>query len=200
MPQNPQNQPLARHRSNPSNIHPNIQSQIQSQTPSYTIDPNVFSLITLDDISLKLNKLIDLATINEKTLASILNYMIKNEKRLEVIQDQLIESADEGQFLRTSGTATTSRFTIIDTSIAPGHMVKGYTVKNDGPNNLFVGHNIAVSSDVDADIVDVTTSVSRFDVVKANEDIKFSYNRNKISNIFILSQGGDSQFRTWLVW
>jgi hypothetical protein len=79
-------------------------------------------------------------------------------------------------------------------------MVKGYTVKNDGPNNIFVGHNVAISSEVDADIVDVTTAVSRFDIVEPNEDIKFVFNRKRIRNVHILAQGGDSQFRTWLVW
>lgn len=172
----------------------------QSQQPNYTADPNVFSLITLDDISLKLNKLIDLSITNQKTLTSILEYTIKNEKRLEVIQDQILAGADNGQFLRTDGTVTTTEFTIIDTNIAPGHMIKSYTIKNDGLNNIFVGHNVAVSSRVDADIIDVTTLTSRFDVILPNEDIKFVYNRRTIRNIHILAQGGNSSFRAWLSW
>jgi hypothetical protein len=175
-------------------------SQQSTQQPSYTIDPNVFSMITLDDISLKLNKLVDLSITNQKTLASLLNYTVKNEKRLEVIQDQLLEDADEGQLLRLSGTVTTTQFTIIDTMAAPGHMVKAYTVKNDGPNNIYVAHNVAVSSEVDADIVDVTSNVSRFNIVEPNEDIKFTFNRQRIRNVHILASGGDSQFRAWLVW
>jgi hypothetical protein len=175
-------------------------SQQSTQQPSYTIDPNVFSMITLDDISLKLNKLVDLSIINEKTLSSLLNYTIKNEKRLEVIQEQLLEDADEGQFLRLSGTVITNRFTIIDTNVAPEHMVKGYTVKNDGPNNIYVGHNVAVSSEVDADIIDVTSNASRFNIVEPNEDIKFVFNRNRIRNVHLLASGGDSKFRAWLTW
>lgn len=175
-------------------------NQQPSQQPSYTIDPNVFSMITLDDISIKLNKLIDLSIINQKTLSSLLDYTVKNEKRLEIIQDQLLEDADEGQLIRLSGTVTTTQFTIIDTNVAPGHMVKSYTVKNDGPNNIYVAHNVAISSEVDADIIDVTSNVSRFNIVEPNEDMRFTFNRKRIRNVHILASGGDSQFRTWLVW
>lgn len=168
--------------------------------PENIVNPEIITFVTLDDISLKFNKLIDISIKNQKTLSSLLEYTVKNEKRLEIIQDQLLEEADEGQFIRTSGTVTTTRFTIIDTNVAPGHMVKGYTVKNDGPNNIFVGHNVAISSEVDADIVDVSSIVSRFDIVEPNEDIKFVFNRKRIRNVHILASGGNSQFRAWLVW
>ena len=158
------------------------------------------TFVTLDDMSLKLDKLISLSTTNQKTLSSLLDYTIKNEKRLEIIQNQLLEDADAGQLLRLSGTVTTTQFTIIDTNVAPGHMVKSYTVKNDGPNKIYVAHNVAVSSDVDADIVDVTSDVSRFNIVEPNEDVRFTFNRQRIRNVHILASGGDSQFRAWLVW
>lgn len=164
------------------------------------IDPQMATFVTLDDISIKLNKLIDLFKINQKTLSSLLDYTTKNEMRLEVIQDQILADADNGQYLRTSGTATPNRFVIIDTQISPGHMVKGYTVKNDGPNNIFVAHNAAISSEVDVDTVDITTLTSRFDEVLPNEDIKFVYNRRTIRSVHILASGGNSTFRAWLVW
>lgn len=168
--------------------------------PENIVNPEIITFVTLDDISLKFNKLIDLFSKNQKTLSSLLEYTIKNEKRLEIIQDQLIDEADEGQFIRTSGTVYTNRFTIIDTMVSPGHMVKGYNVKNDGPHNIYVGHNVTISSDIDADIIDVTTTVSRFEIVEPDEDIKFVFNRKTIRNVHILASGGDSQFRAWLVW
>lgn len=177
-----------------------IEAKNIEKGPENIINPEVFMAITIDDISLKFNKLIELSIKNQNTLSSILEHTIENEKRLGVIQDQLLAEADNGQFLRTSGTVTTTSFTIIDTNVAPGHMVKGYTVKNDGPNNIFVGHNVAISSDVDADIVDVTTLTSRFDEILPNEDIKFIYNRRTIRNVHILASGNNSQFRCWLVW
>jgi len=170
------------------------------RNPENIVDPEIITFVTLDDISLKFNQLIDVSIKNQKLISSLLDYTIKNEKRLEIIQDQLLEEADEAQFIRTSGTVTTNRFTIIDTNVAPGHMVKSYTVKNDGPNQIYVGHNVAVSSEVDADIIDVTSNASRFNIVDPNEDVRFTFNRKRIRNVHILASGGDSQFRAWLVW
>lgn len=164
-----------------------LQNQRQNQQPNYTIDPNVFSLITIDEISLKLDKLVDLSKNNQNTLTSLLEYTIKNEKRLGIIQREMLAEADDGAFLRMDGTVTTSTFTIIDTDISPGHMVKGYTVINDGPNTIFIGHNVAFSSEVDADIVDITTLTSRFNKILPKEDIRFVYNRRRIKNIHILA-------------
>ena len=164
------------------------------------IDADKFMAMTLDDISLKLDKLADLFIKNQQTLLSLLDYTIKNEKRLAVIETEMLAEADNGQFVRTSGTVTTSRFVIIDTNASPGHMVKGYTVKNDGPNTIFVAHNAAVSSKLDVDITDVTSSTSRFQEILPNEDIKFIFNRRTIRNVHILAQGGNSDFRAWITW
>lgn len=164
------------------------------------IDADKFMAMTLDDISLKLDTLTDLFIKNQQTLSLLLDYTIKNEKRLAVIQEEMLAEADSGEFLRANGTVTTTQFVIIDTMVAPGHMVKGYTVKNDGPNTIFVAHNAAVSSELDADIIDVTSNTSRFEEILSNEDIKFIFNRRRIRNIHILAQGGNSQFRAWLTW
>lgn len=165
------------------------------------IEADKFMAMTMDDISLSLVKLIDLSTKNQQTLSSLLDYTVKNEKRLASIQNELIEEADAGAVLRINGTVTPTQFVIIDTIKDPGHMVKGYTVRNDGSNNIFVAHNAAISSDVDADIIDVISgNISRFEEILPNEDIKFVFNRNRIRNVHILAQGGNSQFRAWLVW
>ncbi len=164
------------------------------------IDADKFMAMTLDDISLKLDKLSYLLVENQKTLSSLLDYTIKNEKRLSVIQEEMLAEADSGEFLRMVGTVTTTQFIIIDTNASPGHLVKGYTVINDGPNNIYVGHNMAISSEVDVDIIDVTSSTSRFAQVLPGEDIKFVFNRRRIRNVHILASGGNSTFRSWLTW
>lgn len=177
-----------------------LQDKSQDSSMPTIIDADKFMAMTLDDISLKLDMLVGLFIKNQQTLSSLLDYTIKNEKRLTVIQEEMLAEADNGQFVRTSGTVTTSRFVIIDTNASPGHMVKGYTVKNDGPNTIFVAHNAAVSSELDVDIIDVTSNTSRFEEVLPNEDIKFIFNRRTIRNVHILASGGDSQFRAWLAW
>lgn len=164
------------------------------------IDADKFMAITMDDISFKISQLIDLSIKNQQTLSSLLDYTIKNEKRLAIIQEEMLAEADSGEFLRAEGTVTTTQFTIIDTNVAPGHMVKGYTVKNGGLNDIYVAHNAAFSTGVDADIIDVVQSTSRFEIVEPNEDIKFVFNRRRIRNVHILAYGGNSQFEAWLVW
>ena len=138
-------------------------------------------------------------TNNAEIFNKLLEATYNNQKLFNSILEELRSDADEGEFLRTSGIATTTKFIIIDTQTAPGHMVKGYTIRNDGPNNIYVAHN-AGSSIVDADIIDVTSNVSRFEEVLPNEDIKFVFNRRRIRNVNILASGGNSNFRAWLTW
>lgn len=177
-----------------------FQDKSQDSSIPTIIDADKFMAMTLDDISLKLDKLADLFIKNQHTLSSLLDYTIKNEKRLAVIQEEMLAEADSGEFLRRVGTATTTRFVIVDTNVAPGHLVKGYTIINDGSNNIYVGHNMAISSEVDVDIIDVTSDTSRFAQVLPGEDIKFIFNRRRIRNVHILASGGDSTFRIWLTW
>lgn len=166
---------------------------------SYVVDPTVATYITLDDISLSLTKLVDLSIKNQQTLSSLLGYTIKNEERLASIETQLLEEADAGEYLRISGTVTISEFVILDTDTAPGHPTKGYVVINDGPNTIYVGHNMALSS-VGPEIIDVTNPVARFNRILDGESLRFEFNRRKVNNIYILSTVGDSTYRGWLVW
>lgn len=175
------------------------QDQQNSQQPSNIIDPDMAVFVTLDDISIKFDKLISLFIENQKTLSSLLDYTIKNEKRLASIQNELIEEADVGEYLKIGGTVTTSEFVILDTDTAPGHPAKSYVVINDGPNTIYVGHNMALSS-IGPEIIDVTNPVARFNRVLNGESLRFEFNRRKVNNIYILSTVGDSTYRGWLVW
>lgn len=172
---------------------------IHRRNPENIVNPEIITFVTLDDISLKFNKLIDLFTNNQKTLSSLLEYTIKNEKRLEIIQNQLLEEADEGARLLFSGTVLTTRFTVLDTDVDPGHPVKGYRVHNDGPNNLYVAHNAALSS-AGPDVIDVTSTNAIFELLQPNEVAEDSYNRKQIKNIYLLASGGNTSFRAKLVW
>lgn len=175
-----------------------IQDNI-GKPPDNIVDPTVFMALTLDDLSLKFSKLIDLFVKNQNTLDSLLQYTIKNEKRLASIETQLLEEADEAARLLLSGTVLTTQFTILDTDIDPGHPVKGYRVHNDGPNNLYITHNAALSS-VGPDIIDVTSTNTIFELLQVNEVAEDSYNRQKIKNIYLLASGGNTSFRAKLVW
>jgi hypothetical protein len=53
------------------------------------IDADKFMAMTMDDISIKLDKLADLLIKNQQTLSSLLDYTIKNEQRLAIIQKEM---------------------------------------------------------------------------------------------------------------
>lgn len=156
------------------------------------INPAIATFVTMDGISRKLTKLINITIENQKLLS-------RNELLLGKILEQQLEEADEGEFIRRSGTVTTISFVEINTIIDPGHPVKGYAVTNDGPNPIYVAHNVAISS-LQPDTVDVTSDISRFNEIAVDDTKKFSYNRRKIRNIYLLARNGNSSYRIWLVW
>ena len=152
----------------------------------YILNPTLSNFILLDQISKRLGTLVKVQERHEQVLSAIL----KEER----------DGADEGEYLVLSGKVHTDKFTIIDTQIAPGHPVKGFFIQNDGPHTIKLAHNAAISS-VGPDIADVENSnTSRFISLLSNEVTEFSYNRNKIRNIYMLGKEGRSSFRIKLVW
>ena len=152
----------------------------------YILNPAMSSFVLLDQISKRLGTLIKVQESQQQVLSAIL----KEER----------DGADEGEYLVLSGKVHTTKFTIIDTQLSPGHAVKGYFIQNDGPGIIKVAHNAAISS-VGPDIMDVTKSnTNRFISLLANEVTEFSYNRNKIRNIYLLAIDEKSSYRTRLVW
>lgn len=152
----------------------------------YILNPSLSNFVLLDQIAKRLGTLVKVEEDNKKLLGAIL----KEER----------DGADEGEYLVLSGKVHTDKFTIIDTQISPGHAVKGYFISNDGPNTIKMAHNAAISS-VGPDITDVETSnTNRFISLLTNEVTEFSYNRNKIRNIYLLSTEGKSSYRVRLVW
>lgn len=152
----------------------------------YILNPTLSNFVLLDQIAKRLGTLVKVEEDNKKLLGAIL----KEER----------DGADEGEYLVLSGKVHTDKFTIIDTQISPGHPVKGYFISNDGPHTIKVAHNAALSS-VGPDITDVENSnTNRFISLLENEVTEFSYNRNKIRNVYILGTEGKSSFRIKLVW
>jgi len=145
----------------------------------YILNPTLSNFILLDQISKRLG-----------TLIKVQDAILKEER----------DGADEGEYLVLSGKVHTDKFTIIDTQISPGHPVKGYFIQNDGPSTIKIAHNAATSS-VGPDIMDVNKSnTNRFISLFPNEVTEFSYNRNKIRNIYLLGIEDKSSFRIKLVW
>ncbi len=131
------------------------------------------------------------------------------QQQLDIQQQQLTlltkilkeqkDEADECAYLRKNGSVTTTSYTIIDTIKDPGHPIKGYNITNDGDNTIYIGHNVVTSGD-GADIIDVTSDLSRFTSILSGETFKCKYNRNGIKNIYMLASVGNSIYRIELVW
>jgi hypothetical protein len=150
----------------------------------YILNPALSNFILLDQISKRLGILIKVQESQQQVLGAIL----KEER----------DGADEGEYLVLSGKVCPDKFTIIDTQIAPGHPVKGYLIQNDGPYTIMVAHNAAISS-VGPDIMDVEDSnTNRFIPLLAKETAEFSYNRNKIRNIYLLEREDKDAYRVRL--
>jgi predicted O-methyltransferase YrrM len=160
--------------------------------PSETVNPQALVAINLDDISASLTELIKIETDNQKLLAASF------ELQAAILQE-IREEMDEGEVLSVSGTVTSTDFVFIDTISAPEHPVRGYSIKNDGSNTIYVGHNVTKAG-LQPSISDVTSNLSRFRQINNKEEIRFIFKRRKIENVAILAQTGSSSYRGWLVW
>jgi hypothetical protein len=126
----------------------------------------------------------------------------KDNESMKILKDilkELRDNADEAGRIVVTDTATTTKFFIINTSVSPGHNVKGYKATNNGPNSLFVAHNAAPSA-VGPDITDVTLPNAIFEELSAGDDTEVSYNRQGIRNIWLRASGGPTAFSVKLVW
>lgn len=151
-------------------------------------------------------EILEIELKNQELLKSNIVIQLRNEKLLSAILEKekaiLVEekaSADEGEYIIINGTVSSSSFTIIDTDTDPGHPVKGYFVRNTGNFSIFIAHNAALSS-VGPDVIDVNSNITRFEILQPNDTTEASFNRNKIKNIYLLASGGDTTFKTKLVW
>jgi len=152
------------------------------EPPKKIIEPGVFLVGTLDDISRKLSELL------------ISNGSI--EKLNKAILKELTDEADEGEYLRREATANPNTFDILDFIAILGFPVKGYFIKNDGANTILHGHNITNLS-IDSNI---NTADARFFSIYTTEESRIGYNRNKIKNIYLKSVTGNSAYRVKAVW
>ena len=145
------------------------------------VDPSTASYVQLDDIVCSLDDIVKLLT--------------KNQEALNIIKKETLDDRDEGEYIRVEDTATTNYF-IVDLLERLGFPVRGYEIKNDGINAIVVGHNITPSS-LDPTI---QPADARFNTIYQNEDIKFTYNRKKINNVYLRTLTGTSDFRLKFVW
>lgn len=129
----------------------------------------------------------------------LLKTTLTNQKILSSILKQQLEEADEGAYSVRSGIVTTTSFVTIECVRNIGHPVKGYNIKNNGPNPIYIAHNASMDG-IDPELIDVTTSETRFELLGPNLSMAVTYNRKKIRNVSILSSVGNSSYIIKLLW
>lgn len=155
--------------------------------PREIVDPLTLQVTNLDDISVKLSKLIDITTLNQKYLNAILK-----EQR---------DEADEGQELTQDGTVLSTDFTFIDIGqLRQGLRVKSFELANDSTtNSLYFAYN-TTKSGLEPSLDDTTSSLTKFRLLLPGESIKIIFNRRVIMNIALLGNGASVPYRLWMVW
>ena len=156
---------------------------------SEIIEPGASIFVTLDDISLKLSKLIKVQVEALKTAS-------KDRELLLSILKELKDGVDEGEYFRQEATANPTTYDIIDFLAILGFSVKGFTLINDGVNTILYGHNI---TDLSID-TSIHTQDARFLTLVAGEDVKITYNRKCIRHIYLIAVGGNSAYRLTALW
>lgn len=135
----------------------------------------------------------------------ILEEQKKQTRLLQAILKEIEDEDDMGEYYLVQGTATLNIIdNVIDIPAVLGmaeFKVKSYMIINDGvANNLRVGHNVTKGMiDTAAPQVAGTPRIKFFDV-HPGEDIKMSFNRRVIENIYIITNAGTSAYRLWLLW
>lgn len=169
----------------------------EKKPDDFIINPMLAVHTQVDDLTIDVGELKDEVSKHTQLLNSIL------QRDTEILKEQR-DRRPKGKVLRKRGAAPTDRFFIIDTNIDPGHKVRSYVVINDGPNNIFVGFNVAFSPQLDASVEDLVSDVSRFDELMPGEHSEEGFDTEEIASLHIISDPstglGPSNFRARMVW
>jgi hypothetical protein len=170
--------------------------QEESEVPEVEVEVTTESLLSdqLSAIKELKNLQSDICEQNENIIS-----IMKDIKKIDLaILKEQRDGADEGGRMQIHGKARDDKFFIVDTQKDPGHKIKAFVLRNDGPEDISIAYNAAISS-VGPSIEDVKKSLI-FEKLERNEDKKYAFNRNVIKNIYILADKGESHFRVNLAW
>lgn len=171
----------------------------KSEQPGKIIPPEMANFLSADDFNVRLQQLISSTEKNNEIQQKNQEILLQTQKIQKQILRELKAEADMCEVLRLNGTVTTTEFTIVNTITDPGHPVKSFELTNDGDNPIYVGFNVVISGE-GADIIDVTSTITRFELIASGEDVLYRYNRHGIRNIYLLGSGGNSTYRLKLTW
>lgn len=162
--------------------------------PKQIVNSTTFQAVTLDDISVKLSKLLDLDT----------KRLDLESRRLEVetaILKELEDRRDKGKELTRDGIVLSTEFTFIDLGqLRQGLRAKSFELVNDSTtDSLYFGWNVTQAG-LQPSLDDPTSSLTKFRLLNAGDSIKIKHNVEIIENIALLGNGANILFRLWMIW
>lgn len=160
---------------------------IVKSKPKEIIDPTAYPTVLLDDISVKLSKLLSQSELNQKYLNAVLK--------------ELRDEADEGQELSENGTVLSTEFTFIDIGqLRQGLKIKSFELVNDSTtNSLYFAWN-TTKAGLQPSLDDPHSSLTKFRLLQPGDSTKRVFNRKVIRNIALLGNGASIPYRLWMVW
>ena len=165
----------------------------------FVMNPILAVHTQVDDLTIEVDELKKVADTHTKLLTAIY------ERDTEILKEQRARRP-KGKVLRKKGSALTTDFFIIDTNkeIGPGLKARSYLCINDGPNNIFVGFNVAYSPQLDASPEDIVSDPTRFDELFPGEKSEEGFDTEEIYSLHIMSDPstglGPSTFRAKMVY
>jgi hypothetical protein len=140
----------------------------------FVMNPILAVHTQVDDLTIEVDELKKVADTHTKLLEAIY------QRDTEILKEQR-DRRPKGKVLRKKGSAPVNDFFIIDTNIDPGHKVRSYVVINDGPNNIFVGFNVAFTPQLDASVEDIVSDPTRFDELMPGEHSEEGFDTEEIA-------------------
>lgn len=199
----------------------------RKHTPEeFIVDPTMSNFLLLDQISRRFGKSLDvqlemvrLLHENQKSLNVISGQLKLSSEQLKLLLEQtkvlstILKTdednltiqkmlADEGKRLPIDNIVGSNKFLVIDIDNDPGHPVKGFFIKNNGPYPIFIsdGENMVGPS-----IEDVKVPRSRFYKIDVDQEKERHINVPRITDIYIIQDPDidteeTSNFTGELVW
>lgn len=169
--------------------------------PKEIINPQTFTAVTLDDISVKLSKIIDLESRRLDLETRLVGLETRRLDLETKILKELEDQRDEGKELTQNGTVLSTDFTFIDLGqLRQGLKARSFELANDDTTNgIYFAWN-TTEAGLQPSLDDPTSSLTKFRILNAGDSIKIVSRYKVIMNIALLGQGGSATFRLWMVW
>ena len=184
---------------NPDINNRNVTDTDNSLPEKFVINPVLAIHTQVDDLAIEVDELKKISEEHTQLLSPILD-------TVKAILKEQKDRRPVGKVFRRRDTVTPTEFFIIDSNKIPGdgHKYRSYFVINEGPNNIYVGFNVAKSPQLDASIEDLISDEQRFDYLTIGQSTNDAFDTEEIASLHIIADPttglGNSVFKAKLLW